>query len=142
MPVAEVAGQMLDTYPREVSLDRGLLVSCIEACSDCAESCTQCADDCLAEENVQELTTCIRRCLDCADVCVSTGRVVSRQTAYDAEVTGALLRACVDGSALSLRRSSFHARPPSISRTVRSAPQDPQACGLGDTLDPEERPIH
>jgi hypothetical protein len=95
MPVAEVAGRMLDTYPRELSVDRDLLVACIEACSDCAESCTQCADDCLGEDDVQHLTTCIRRCLDCADMCVTTGRVVSRQTGYDAEVTRAVLRACV-----------------------------------------------
>ena len=88
--------QMLDTYPSEVSLDRGLLVECIEACSDCAESCTQCADDCLAEETVQELTTCIRLNLDCADVCVATGRVVSRQTGYDPDVTSPVLRACIE----------------------------------------------
>jgi len=86
---------MLDTYPREFSLDRDLLVRCIEACSDCAESCTQCADDCLAEEGVQELTTCIRLNLDCADICTATGRVVSRRTGYDAEVTSAVLRACI-----------------------------------------------
>ena len=96
MPVADVARQMLDAYPREVSLDRGLLVSCIEACSDCAESCTQCADDCLGEEGVQDLTTCIRLCLDCADVCASTARVVGRRTGYNADVTGAVLRACME----------------------------------------------
>jgi hypothetical protein len=95
VPVAEIASQMLDTYPREYTLDRDLLVSCIEACSDCAESCTQCADDCLAEETVQVLTTCIRLNLDCADVCTATGRVVSRQTGFDPELTSAVLRACI-----------------------------------------------
>ena len=49
MPVAEVARQMLEAYPRELDVDRDLLVGCIESCSDCAESCTQCADDCLGE---------------------------------------------------------------------------------------------
>jgi hypothetical protein len=86
---------MLDAYPGEVSLDRDLLIGCIEACSDCAESCTQCADACLGEERVQGLTTCIRLNLDCADICAATGRVVSRQTGYDPEVTGAVLRACI-----------------------------------------------
>ena len=95
MPVAEVASQMLDAYPREFSVDRGLLVGCIEACCDCADSCTQCADACLGEESVQELTTCVRLNLDCADICATTGRVVSRQTGYDAEVTSAVLRACI-----------------------------------------------
>ena len=81
MPVAEVARQMLEAYPREFDVDRGLLVRCIEACYDCAESCTQCADDCLGEENVEELTTCIRLNLDCADICATTGRVVGRRRA-------------------------------------------------------------
>src|SRR5688572_32796684 len=75
---------MLEAYPRELNVDRGLLVRCIEACYDCSESCTQCADDCLGEESVQELTTCIRLNLDCADICATTGRVVSRRTGYDA----------------------------------------------------------
>ena len=34
LPVAEVARQMLDAYPREVKVERGLLVRCIEACYD------------------------------------------------------------------------------------------------------------
>ena len=95
MPVAEVARQMLDAYPRELNVDRGLFVRCIEACYDCAVSCTQCADDCLGEESVQELTSCIRLNLDCADICAATGRVVSRQTAVDAKVTSAIVQACI-----------------------------------------------
>jgi hypothetical protein len=109
VPVAEIASQMLDTYPREYTLDRDLLVSCIEACSDCAESCTQCADDCLAEEIVQELTTCIRLNLDCADVCVATGRVVSRQTGYDPAVTSAVLRACIEACDKCAAECEMHA---------------------------------
>jgi hypothetical protein len=95
MPVAEVARHMLDAYPREFNVDRELLVRCIEACSDCAEACTQCADDCLSEQSVQELTKCVRLNLDCTDVCTTTGRVVSRQTGYDASVTRAVLGACI-----------------------------------------------
>jgi hypothetical protein len=44
---------------------------------------------------VAELTKCIRTCLDCDDVCTATLRVVSRQTEYDANVTRAVLQACV-----------------------------------------------
>ena len=95
MPVAEVARHMLDVYPAELNVDRELLVRCIEACSDCAEACTQCADDCLSEQTVQELVKCIRLCLDCADVCATTGRVVSRQTGYEANVTRTVLQACI-----------------------------------------------
>jgi hypothetical protein len=95
VPVAEVVRHMLDAYPREFNVDRALLVRCIEACFDCAEACTQCADDCLSERSVQELVKCIRLNLDCADVCATTGRVVSRQTEYDANVTRAVLQACI-----------------------------------------------
>ena len=89
------AKQMLDTYPRDVNLDTGQLAATIDALSDCAQACTACADDCLSEEMVAELTKCIRLCLDCADVCTATLRVVSRQTDYDANVTRAVLEACV-----------------------------------------------
>jgi hypothetical protein len=95
VPVAEVARQMLETYPRQLDVDRALLVRCIEACYECAESCTQCADDCLGEETVQALTTCIRLNLDCADICAATGRVVSRQTGRDADVIRAMIQACI-----------------------------------------------
>jgi hypothetical protein len=90
-----VAGQLLETYPQDLgSVDRDLLLACIEACVECAQACTACADACLAEEMVAELRTCIRRDLDCADVCETTGRVVSRQTGYDGNVTRAVLAAC------------------------------------------------
>ena len=102
-------GEMLDTYPRDLSADRGLLVACIDACSDCAASCTQCADACLAEESVHDLTTCVRLNLDCADVCTATGRVVSRQTGYDAEVTSAVLRACIEACGKCAAECEMHA---------------------------------
>jgi hypothetical protein len=89
------AKQMLDTYPRDFNLDASVLAATIDALSDCAQACTACADDCLSEEMVAELTKIIRTCLDCDDVCTATLRVVSRQTDYDANVTRAVLQACV-----------------------------------------------
>ena len=89
------AKQMLDTYPRDVSLDPDLLAATIDALSDCAQACTACADDDLSEPDVAELVRCIRTCLDCADVCAATLRVVSRQTDFDANVTRPVLEACV-----------------------------------------------
>jgi hypothetical protein len=94
-PAMSYAKQMLDTYPRDFNLDAGVLAATIDALSDCAQACTACADDCLSEEMVAELTKCIRTCLDCDDVCTATLRVVSRQTEYDANVTRAVLQACV-----------------------------------------------
>ena len=95
MPVAEVARNMLDVYPGEVNVDKQLLVRCIEACDDCSRACTQCADACLIEQDLQELIKCIRLNLDCADVCATTANVVSRQTDSDANVTRAVLQACI-----------------------------------------------
>lgn len=88
--------EMLDTYPRDFNVDAGLLARAIEALVECANTCTQCADACLSEPNLSaELAKCIRLDLDCADVCTSTGRVLSRQTEYDANVTRPLLEACI-----------------------------------------------
>ena len=90
-----VAGQMLDTYPADLGgIDKQKLTACIEACFECAQSCTACADACLSEEMVAGLTTCIRTNMDCADVCDTTGRVLSRHTGYDANLTRAVLEAC------------------------------------------------
>ena len=90
-----VAAQMLETYPKDLGgIDREKLLACIEACGECAQACTACADACLSEDMVAELTTCIRTDADCADVCAATGRVLSRHTGYDANLTRAVLEAC------------------------------------------------
>lgn len=89
------ATAMLDTYPAEVGIDKRLLARCIEACYECSQACTACADACLSEEMVAELVTCVRTNLDCADICDTTGRVLSRHTGYDANLTRSILRACV-----------------------------------------------
>ncbi|MGY1753569.1 four-helix bundle copper-binding protein [Blastococcus sp. SYSU D01042] len=89
------AAQMLASYPKDLGgIDRDALVECIEACVACAQACTACADACLSEDMVAELRTCIRTDLDCADVCEATGRVLSRHTGYDANLTRAVLEAC------------------------------------------------
>jgi hypothetical protein len=89
------ARQLLDTYPRSFNLDAGVRAATTDAVNDCAQACTSCADADLSEPGVAELVKCIRLCLDCADVCTATGRVISRQTEYDANLTRSLLEACV-----------------------------------------------
>jgi hypothetical protein len=90
-----VAEEMLQTYPQDLGgVDRDALVRCIEACFECAQACTACADACLSEDMVAELTKCIRTNTDCADVCDTTGRVLSRHTGYDANLTRAVVQAC------------------------------------------------
>ena len=90
-----VASQMLETYPKSLGhADKEKLRACIEACFECAQACTACADACLSEDTVAELTKCIRSNTDCADICDTTGRVLSRHTGYDANITRAVLEAC------------------------------------------------
>lgn len=89
------ARQMLDAYPRDFNVDAQTLASTIEILDDCANACTQCADACLSGRDLAALAKCIRLNLDCADICTTTGRVVSRQTEYDANVTRPLLEACI-----------------------------------------------
>jgi uncharacterized protein DUF326 len=88
------AQPMAQTSPQKSPLDAEALVEGIRACFDCAQACTACADACLGERQVQRLTRCIRLNLDCADVCVTTGRLLSRQTAFEPSVGRALLQAC------------------------------------------------
>lgn len=90
------AGPMLGTYPADLGgIDRPALTECIQACFDCAQTCTACADACLSEQDVQEMAKCIRTNLDCADQCVTTGRILSRHTGYDANLTRAVLEATI-----------------------------------------------
>jgi hypothetical protein len=49
----------------------------------------------LSEADVAHLVKCIRTDLDCSDICDTTGRVLSRHTGYDANLTRAMLQACV-----------------------------------------------
>ena len=88
------ARQMLDTYPRTVSVDADLLAATIDALNDCAQACTADVDADLSEQNLTEMVKCIRLCLHCADVCTATAGVTSRQAESDASVTRPLLEAC------------------------------------------------
>ena len=70
---------ILQTHPRPLVADLGVLARCIDECSDCAAHCTICADASLAEDEVRALQRCLRFCLDCADACVATARILARQ---------------------------------------------------------------
>ncbi|MDR7385062.1 four-helix bundle copper-binding protein [Promicromonospora iranensis] len=89
------ATEMLQTYPKTMNLDRELLAGAIEAIVGCSQACTACADACLSEDSVADLRKCVRTNLDCADVCDATSRVLSRHTGYDANISRALLEACI-----------------------------------------------
>lgn len=89
-----VTTEMLRTSPGSTGFDAAAHAACIDACFACAQACTACADACVAEPMVAELRRCITADLNCADVCDTTGRVLSRQSDYDADVTRAVLAAC------------------------------------------------
>jgi hypothetical protein len=86
--------EVIASHPRPTSLDRDVLLRCIDECFDCAATCTSCADACLGEPDVTELVRCVRLCLDCADACDTTGRIVTRQTEPDLGVVRAVAEAC------------------------------------------------
>jgi hypothetical protein len=89
------ASAMLENHPAGLDgLDREVLSRCIEACFDCAQTCIACADACLSEQMVTNLLKCIRLNLDCADMCETTGKVLSRRTGYDANLTRAIVQTC------------------------------------------------
>jgi hypothetical protein len=87
--------EIIERHPRPVSLDRDLLLRCIDECLDCAATCNACADACLGEPDVGELVRCVRLNLDCADVCGAVSRMLSRQTEMDLGAVRAALEACI-----------------------------------------------
>lgn len=104
------ATTMLDTYPASLGqADKQMLARCIEACYECAQTCTACADACLSESMVGDLVKCIRSNLDCADICEATGRVLSRHTGYDANLTRAQLEACLQACTSCADECELHA---------------------------------
>ena len=87
--------QMLQTHPGRPALDRDALLQCIQACFDCAQSCISCADACLGEKEPSALVRCIRLNQDCANICEMTGKILSRQTAFEPAMARAVLQTCV-----------------------------------------------
>lgn len=86
---------MLETHPRDITIDTNVLNECVQACFECAFTCNACADACLGENQVAELVQCIRLNIDCADICATTGRMVSRMTQPPMRSLQAQLQACV-----------------------------------------------
>jgi len=86
--------EIIKLHPQPSSLDRDVLLRCVEDCFDCAAACTSCADACLGEKDLEELVRCIRLNLDCADACEAAGRIVTRQTTPDLVVVRATVEAC------------------------------------------------
>ena len=101
--------EMIKTHPKASTLDTDALAHCIDDCFSCAATCTSCADACLGEETVEELVRCIRLDLDCADVCVTTGRVLTRQTAFEPQLARHLLETCAQACRICAEECERHA---------------------------------
>src|SRR3954470_16787391 len=86
---------ILQTHPRSLGADAGVLARCIDECSEGAAHCTICADASLTEDDVRGLERCLRDCLDCADACVATARILARQTDPDPATQHRQLEACL-----------------------------------------------
>ena len=104
------ARAMLDAHPREFGFPAEHLAAAIEACFDCAQTCTACADACLGEDDVASMRRCITSDLNCSDICVATGRVLSRQTDYDAAVTQRALESCIRACTVCADECDKHAQ--------------------------------
>ena len=100
---------MLEAHPSGAAVDPGALMECIQACFDCEQTCIACADACLGEQDIQKMVRCIRLDLDCASVCNTTGKVLSRQTAFDTEMARVALEACARACRLCGNECEQHA---------------------------------
>ncbi len=89
-----LAGSMLQSSPTQPHINKAALEACITACFDCTQTCTSCADACLAEQQREMLLRCIRLDLDCADICDTTGKLLSRQVAFDSTLARVMLQTC------------------------------------------------
>jgi hypothetical protein len=56
------------------------------------------------------LVRCIRLDADCADVCAATGRIMSRETAFDPQMARAILQACAASCKLCGDECARHAQ--------------------------------
>ena len=56
------------------------------------------------------LSRCIRLNLDCADLCDATGKILSRQTAFEPQMAGAAFRACAEACRLCAQECEKHAQ--------------------------------
>ncbi len=109
MATATLSREVLEAHPWPARIDRDVLARCIDECLSCEQSCTGCADASLAEEDVIDMRRSIRLCLDCADICAATGRLLTRQTEYNASTARAQVSSCREMCATCAEECARHA---------------------------------
>jgi hypothetical protein len=101
--------EIVRLHPRPTTVDRDVLLRCVEECLDCGAACTACADASLSENDVEEMRRVIRLCADCADTCAATARIVVRQTEPDYGVMSTMIVACAAACAACAEECDHHA---------------------------------
>lgn len=104
------AERMIQTSPKQSSVDAAALADCIKACFDCAQACTACADACLGEQNPAMLARCIGLNVQCADICDGTGRLLSRQVQFEPTLARAVVQVCAQACRLCGDECAQHAQ--------------------------------
>ncbi len=126
-----LAAEMLRYTPVAVAFDPDRLSTSIKARFDCLQACVACADACLGEDTVVALRRCIATNLSCADICSATGRILSRQVDYDAEVTRGALEACREACRRCAEECERHATMHQHCRVCAEACRRcEEACGV------------
>jgi hypothetical protein len=101
---------MLNAYPGKLPwIDENVLIVCIQRTLNSAQVCTACADSCIADPSAAHLGRCVGAALNCGDHAMTTMRVLSRPTAYDAALTRATLQAFVEASRMCYDECRKHA---------------------------------
>jgi hypothetical protein len=103
------AQRMIETNPNPAPMNASQMATCIQACFDCSQVCSACADACLGEDDQEMLSRCIRLDLDCADMCNTTGRMLSRQTAFEPRLARPVLEACIQACGICAEECERHA---------------------------------
>lgn len=127
---------MIKAHPGPVDLDHDLCIAAVEAVLACSQTCIACADACLSEPDVAAMVKCIRIDLDCADICATTARVLSRHTAYDADLTRAQLQTCITACRVCGDECASHADMHTHCKVCAQACRDCEAAcqALLDTI--------
>lgn len=123
------ASTMLETHPTGLAgVDKQLVSRAIDACYDCAQMCIACADADLAEDTVADMVRDISTDLNCADICLTTGRMLSRPTGFDAVVALRTVEACALACSASAFESERHAQYDHCRACAESARSCEDAC--------------
>ena len=80
----------------EMSINRDVLSTCVDACFACTTACEQCIAGCEQESDDEFFADCIRLCRQCAEITFDTGCVASGLTDKNTRAVFEQLEICLD----------------------------------------------